>query len=352
MSAYRGRDMVIVSGSTEQNPALPVPLPPARFRRPHDRANLRAAEDPLDARNWVDSYLAADDRRRAALDPGTQVEPVRRDALARINDVTPAERGILISLLSRIRLGNSAIRLFETLLNASAPFDERALAFVILSNCEPQLISERPHAVPDLGALGKRALELTLDISNPSRHADASAPGGKPPSRPSKRIVRICIALGGIEPPVWRRIEVAEDATLGDLHEIIRGAMGWSGRHQHLFTIGDTVYGQRHPELPDVRSEQRVTLATFIARGVRSMRYTYDLRNVWDHTIEIEEIAPRDAAVEYPACTGGARACPPEHCGGPAGYARLLESRTESTLPDPEVFSVEDVNSRLARWSA
>ncbi|MHB0971565.1 MAG: plasmid pRiA4b ORF-3 family protein [Thermoanaerobaculia bacterium] len=305
----------------------------------------------MDARNWVDSYLAADDRRRAMLDPGAQVEPVRREALARINDVTPAQRGVLISLLGRIRLGNSAIRLFETLLDVSAPFDERALAFIVLSNCEPQLISERPHAVPDLGTLGKRALELTLDISNPSRHAGASA-AAKPASTQSDRIVRMCVVLGGIEPRVWRRIEVPEDATLGDLHEIIRGAMGWSGRHQHLFAIGDSVYGQRHPELPDVRSEQRVTLATFIARGVRSLHYTYDLRNVWDHTIEIEEIVPREAAGEYPACTGGARACPPEHCGGPAGYARLLESRMGSASPDPEAFSVEDVNSRLARWSA
>jgi hypothetical protein len=306
----------------------------------------------LDPRSWLNSYLAADERKRAGLDPGADAEPVRREALARINDVTPLDRGALITLLSRIRLGNSAIRLFETLLNPAAPFDDRAIAFIVLSNCEPQLIADRPHAVPDLAALGKRALELTLDISNPSRHAQ-DAPSAAPPLPVEpERIVRIRVALAGVEPPVWRRLEVAEAATLGDLHQIIVSAMGWSGRHQHLFTIGESVYGQRHPDLPDVRGELRVCLASLIARGVRAIRYTYDLGNAWDHDIEIEEVATREPAAEYPLCTSGARACPPEVCEGPAGYARLLESRETSTLPDPEAFDVADVNSRLARWSA
>lgn len=128
--------------------------------------------------------------------------------------------------------------------------------------------------------------------------------------------------------------------------------MGWSGRHQHIFTVGESVYGQRHPDVPDVRSERRVSLAALIARGVRALRYTYDLGNAWDHNVEFEEVATRESAAEYPRCTSGARACPPELCEGPADYARLLESRESTTLTDPEAFDVADANSRLARWSA
>ena len=35
------------------------------------------------------------------------------------------------------------------------------------------------------------------------------------------------------------------------------------------------------------------------------------------------EIGIRHAKTKYPRCLGGARACPPEDCGGPPGYAEL-----------------------------
>jgi Plasmid pRiA4b ORF-3-like protein len=41
---------------------------------------------------------------------------------------------------------------------------------------------------------------------------------------------RLKITLVGIEPPVWRWVEV-EDCTLLRLHKVIQASMGWEGRH-------------------------------------------------------------------------------------------------------------------------
>ena len=58
--------------------------------------------------------------------------------------------------------------------------------------------------------------------------------------------------------------------------------------------------------------------------------YEYDFGDGWIHDIELEAIGRRRNAIKYPCCVDGERACPPEDCGGPGGYADLLE-----TIADP-----------------
>jgi hypothetical protein len=52
--------------------------------------------------------------------------------------------------------------------------------------------------------------------------------------------------------------------------------------------------------------------------------YVYDFGDDWRHEIEIEAILPPAPNGYYPSCIAGARACPPEDCGGVPGYLRLL----------------------------
>ena len=63
----------------------------------------------------------------------------------------------------------------------------------------------------------------------------------------------------------------------------------------------------------------------------RRALYEYDFGDDWHHTVLLEKILPVDKGRVYPVCIGGRRACPPEDCGGPLGYARMLE-----ILGDPE----------------
>jgi hypothetical protein len=46
-----------------------------------------------------------------------------------------------------------------------------------------------------------------------------------------RAVLRTRIELLGIEPPIWRRIEVPESCSFWDLHVAIQDAMGWTDSH-------------------------------------------------------------------------------------------------------------------------
>jgi len=76
----------------------------------------------------------------------------------------------------------------------------------------------------------------------------------------------------------------------------------------------------------NMRDESRTTLqkAAQLANG--SFRYEYDSGDDWQHEIVVEKESPWDRGSWIPVCLDGARACPPEDCGGHSGYADLLKT--------------------------
>ena len=50
-----------------------------------------------------------------------------------------------------------------------------------------------------------------------------------------KSIVSLKVTLRGTRPPVWRRLLLPGEMTLGDLHQAIQAAMGWHDGHLHAF---------------------------------------------------------------------------------------------------------------------
>ena len=151
---------------------------------------------------------------------------------------------------------------------------------------------------------------------------------------------------------------------LGELSMLIQAAMGWDGGHMHAFEIGGLQYGDP-AWLEDGENEDQMTIKKLMRDGISRFGYTYDFGDNWDHAVLIEKKAPPPGSPRAPACVGGARACPPEDCGGPPGYDGLIAALAAPDKPssrellewagedfDPEYFSQEEVNARLKSWSA
>lgn len=69
------------------------------------------------------------------------------------------------------------------------------------------------------------------------------------------------VTLRNIEPPIWRRIAVAEDVTLAQLHRVIQEAFGWEDCHLHEFETAtrtpDVRLLPRRGTTPDAESPRR-----------------------------------------------------------------------------------------------
>jgi len=54
----------------------------------------------------------------------------------------------------------------------------------------------------------------------------------------SGAIYQFKMALIGITPPIWRRVQVSGDDTLAQLHRVLQVVMGWENYHLYMFRIG------------------------------------------------------------------------------------------------------------------
>lgn len=152
-------------------------------------------------------------------------------------------------------------------------------------------------------------------------------------TKPTNNIYQFKITLIGSKPPIWRRIQV-QDCTLDELHGHIQNAMGWENCHLHQFDIKGKYYGD--PELLQdyTCGDSTMTNLSQIlpSTGKRfKFKYEYDFGDCWKHEILFERTLPANPEAIYPLCVAGARACPPEDCGGLSGYSYLIEA-----ILDPE----------------
>lgn len=183
--------------------------------------------------------------------------------------------------------------------------------------------------------------------------------------RTPKSVYQLKVTLLGSRPPIWRRLLVPGEATLATLHEFLQEAMGWTNTHLHQFEIGGIDYSDPEFELDEAEDEGELTLAEALKMAPRGFAYMYDFGDGWEHEIEIEKTMSPAADQKYPVCIAGARACPPEDCGGIGGYEDFLDAlrdprhREHKAMKewiggpfDPEEFNIELINQALAgiKW--
>jgi hypothetical protein len=174
--------------------------------------------------------------------------------------------------------------------------------------------------------------------------------------------LQILVTLQHCQPRIWRRVLVSERASLAELHEILQLAMGWTDSHLYGF------YEDRRSYLDpdrvvepfgDWRDARETSLSELRLGPSSRFRYSYDFGDGWDHDLLVEEVGLASEAAALPICLGGARACPPEDCGGPPGLAELLRALDDPESVDPEFlawipegydathFDLEEVNELL-----
>jgi hypothetical protein len=168
-------------------------------------------------------------------------------------------------------------------------------------------------------------------------------PGRRHPRRESPATLQLRVQLEGAFPAVWRRLEVASDLGLGDLHDVLQVVFGWEDYHLHRFTTGP----EREPgavfactaDLAEAFDDDPsvptwdVRLDELLAEPGERLHYQYDYGDNWWLTLEVEDIEDGHVPPGRAASWGGAAANPPEDCGGIHGY-RMMVAASDPAHPD------------------
>ena len=142
------------------------------------------------------------------------------------------------------------------------------------------------------------------------------------------------VSLSGVMPTIWRSFLLKKEATFHMLHRAIQDACGWQDAHLYSFVpwsrdedegeIATSPHGRDQlkewgePVPPDA---QRKKIATYFKDGEKNnrCRYLYDFGDGWNHTVELVRCVELKQQF-IRKLLDGARAFPPEDCGGLPGY--------------------------------
>lgn len=191
------------------------------------------------------------------------------------------------------------------------------------------------------------------------------------------RALQFKVTLRGVDPPVWRRIQVPAGGTFWGLHVAIQDAMGWADGAIHRFRVPDPATGIAEeigaPDPDDPEDDPgflidwEAPLANFFEQEGDAALYLYDPEEGWAHDVAFEGIVERTWPGRRARCTAGERAGPPEGVGGPSGYDDFLRAIADDGHPghlearawhdgpfDPDAFdpSAVPMSDPDGRWKA
>ena len=142
------------------------------------------------------------------------------------------------------------------------------------------------------------------------------------------------IMLRGVEPVVWRLVEVPSAATLDRLSDMLETAMGWESTHLHCFKVRGVTFWPvescEYMEVADWQDETGYTVAELLSRPDAQLMWRYDMGDCWDHDVVVVSVAAGGGRGD--ARAGGGR-CPPEDSGGVGRYSWLLEAHSDKSHP-------------------
>ena len=189
-----------------------------------------------------------------------------------------------------------------------------------------------------------------------------------------EQVLQFKLTLDGLRPKIWRRVQVCSATTMFQFAHIIMELFQMENAHLYAFTFPETEEKKKRRSMfepPCVRIElfteddwsepdgkkifdvedPSLTLATVLDRfPSKKINFEYDYGDGWSLTILFEKVLPLDAktaAKELPCVLKGEGYGILEDCGGPWGFAEIVELayRRANNLPIDE--SDEDVEYRL-----
>lgn len=169
------------------------------------------------------------------------------------------------------------------------------------------------------------------------------------------------VTLLDVSPPVWRRLRVPSASTLSVLHSILQVTLGWQDAHLHEWRVGERTFGlSDEPSWGEDIEDESTAVLGELAPADSVLHYAYDFGDGWEHLVEVLDVLPFDPGEPPVAVLDGARAVPPEDCGGPSGYEHLLDaladeddSEHQEMLDwvgdafDPDAFDLHGTNRLL-----
>lgn len=170
-------------------------------------------------------------------------------------------------------------------------------------------------------------------------------------------------------------MHIDTNTTFLELHYIIQFAMGWTNSHLHHFILGKEIFiGVPDPDsFTEYINSAKARVADYLKEPKDALVYEYDFGDSWYHTITLIKQIPRLPDIALPIVVDGARACPPEDCGGIWGYQDILKALKHprskegklyadwrETDLDPECFDLAETNDQyfkrfkkvMAEWES
>lgn len=180
--------------------------------------------------------------------------------------------------------------------------------------------------------------------------------------------LQLKVTLLDLRPAIWRRLLVPATIKLPKLHTVLQLAFGWTNSHLHAFRLAEDSYEANPPKdgLAELfgsdsqrHDERKFRLCDLLHAPEDWLIYEYDFGDGWQHDVFVEKLLP-GTTTKAVTCLAGARAGPPDDCGGPPGYYHLLKAIADPQHPehhhlvdwlgdpyDPKAFSIDSLNETL-----
>jgi hypothetical protein len=152
------------------------------------------------------------------------------------------------------------------------------------------------HADIDLGTGG-----IDRIASSRHPHAAAVAEALATVAGTAIPVQQLRISLSG---QCWRRVLIAENATLKTLHHLIIALFGWDDDHLHIFTMGHRHYADPFHGLEETAPEHTMRLHQALPHPKATISHTYDLGASWKHEIALEKVI-HERPLPQPECVTG-----------------------------------------------